>query len=264
MQIAMELITPAKAEELLRQNTRNRRLRKGLVDQYARDMSAGRWRKTHQGIAINCDGTILDGQHRLHAIIQSGVAVEMLVARGVPSSSQLEMDGGAVRTASDVLTIDSGEIVTPSVVAIAKATTELCGGFKVMTRSEVANTIASLRNGIDFVEPFLATKQRGVTSAPVWAAVAIAWFYVDDLDRLHEFCNVLSGREMAATDGDRAAVVLRELLLRTGAKSGRQWRSDAFKKTQRAIVAFMARHDIGKLYGTDVHYPWPLVEPVRN
>lgn len=263
MKVSIEDIGPEKAAELLRNNTRNRTLRKGLVDQYARDMLAGRWLQTHQGIAINCDGTILDGQHRLHAIVQSGVTVRILVARGVPSNVQKEMDGGAIRTVSDVLTLDSGETVSASVVAIAKATTELCGGTRVMTRSEIGETVEQLRHAISFVDGYLVPKQRGVTSAPVWAAVAVAWFYVQDLERLREFCDVLSGREIAASDADRAAVILREWLLRTGAKAGGQWRRDAFKKTQRAIVAFVDRHSIEKLYGTDVHYPWPVVDPIR-
>jgi hypothetical protein len=263
MNFRMETITPSLAAEMLNGNTRNRRLRRSLVLQYAKDMSAGRWLETHQGIAINCDGTILDGQHRLAAIVESGVTQRMLVARGVPASSQVAMDDHARRSCADALTLDKGEEVSPSVVAIAKAVNELSAGTKLLTRGETSEAIDSLSPSLEFVDEFLLPKQRGVTSAAVWSAVCLAWFYVADLQRLQEFCIVLSGREMPASDSDKAAVVLREWLLRSGAKGGGAWRREAFKKTQRAIVAFMERHDIGKLYGTTTHYPWPLVDQVR-
>ncbi len=42
-------------------------------------MREGHWDTTHQGIAIASDGTLVDGQHRLLAIVESGVTVRMNV-----------------------------------------------------------------------------------------------------------------------------------------------------------------------------------------
>jgi hypothetical protein len=265
MKVAFETISPALAMGMLKSNTRNRRMRRSLVLQYAKDMQAGRWLQTHQGIAVNCDGTILDGQHRLAAIVESGVTVTMLVARNVPAASQVAMDDHARRNCADALTLDRGVQISAAVVAIAKGACELSSGMATcLTRHETAQVIDDLKPALGFIAEFLEPRQRGVTSSAVWSAIAVAWFYVDDLDRLREFCMVLSGREMPASDSDRAAVVLREWLLRIGAKGGGGWRMEAFKKTQRAVVAFCDRQDIGKLYGTAVHYPWPLVDPARR
>lgn len=266
MNVAFETITPEKAAELLKANTRNRKLRQSLVDLYASDMKAGLWLQTHQGIAINCDGTILDGQHRLAAIVASGVTITMLVARGVPASSQVAMDDHAKRSCADALTLDRGEPVSTAIVAIAKACCELSSsgfGKGRLTRRGAAEAIDALRPALDFVKGFLEPRQRGVTSSAVWAAIALSWFYVRDLERLKEFCEVLTGREMPASDGDRAAVILREWLLRSGASGAGSWRFEAYKKTQRAVVAFVERKKLEKLYGTEVHYPWPLVDPIR-
>lgn len=63
-------VTPAQAQEWLKQNTSNRKLSKVAVEKYRRDMEAGRWKLTHEGIAFDSDGVIVDGQHRLMAVSQ--------------------------------------------------------------------------------------------------------------------------------------------------------------------------------------------------
>ena len=263
MQVTIENITPARAAELLTANTNNRPLRRTVVEHYADEMKTGRWLLTHQGIALNCDGTLLDGQHRLAAIVESGMPQRMVVTRGVPSASQIAMDDHAKRSASDSISLDRGEVVTQTTVAIARSVTRYAkGDNRQVSKQEVAQMIDTLRSPLAFIEPFIATKQRGVTAACVWSAVVLAWFYVRDLDRLGDFCRILCGQELPSGDGDKPAVLLREWLLRTGVRQSTY--HEAFRKTQRAIVAFMEYHSIGKLYGTSVHYPWPLIDPVRS
>lgn len=262
MKVTVEVITPQLAAEMLNGNTRNRKLRQSVVDRYAAEMKAGRWLETHQGIAINCDGTLLDGQHRLAAIAQSGISQKMVVTRGVPSASQIAMDDHAKRSPSDSISLDRGVAVTAMTVAIARGVgRSSTGGNTAISTQQVAAIIDAISEPLAFIAPFLVTKQRGVTSSSVWSAIVLAWFYVKDLDRLAQFGRILSGHEMPESEGDKAAVMLREWLLRTGAPVSAKL--DVFKKTQRAIVAFMDGKGIGKLYGTDVYYPWPLVEPVR-
>jgi len=264
MDLSIETITPKQAEKYLQFNTSNRTLRKSLVSQYARDMEHGKWKLTHQGLAFNCDGTLLDGQHRLKAIVESGVTVQMLVARGVETKHQLVMDDHAKRSAGDALTLVRGECITAMEVAIVRAAVELQGGeYKGhRTKGELNELLDKFRGALDFIGEVLGGKQRGVTGAPVWAAIALSWYYVEDLERLRSFCRILVGIDMVSDEGDRAAQMLRELLLRTGVRYMTQ-RAEAFRKTQRAIVAFMKHQSIDKLYGTTVHYPWPLVDPVR-
>lgn len=265
MELAIETITPKQAEKYLQFNTSNRNLRKALVSQYARDMQNGKWRLTHQGVAFNCDGTLLDGQHRLMAIVESGVTVQMLVARGVDSKHQLVMDDHAKRSAGDALTLLRGERITADQVAIVRAAVELQERAYALhqTKAELNELIDKFHNSLEFVGQFVTVKSRGVTSAPVMASIALAWFYVDDLERLTAFGRILCGVDMAVEEGDRSAQVLREWLLRTGVRFATQ-RTEAFRKAQRSIVAFMKHQKIDKLYGTTVHYPWPLVDAVRQ
>lgn len=265
MDSTTETITPKQAEKYLAFNTCNRSVRKSLVSQYARDMKNGEWKLTHQGIAFDRDGVLLDGQHRLLAIIESGVTVHMLVVRGVESKHQLFMDDHAKRSAGDALTLARGENVSKTEVAIVRAAVELQEKkiAKHLTKAELNQLIDEFRPALDFTSEFLLTRYRGVTAAPVWGAIALSWFYVDNLDRLRSFCLMLCGIDMITEEGDRAAQMLREWLLRTGVRYAAQ-RTEAFRKAQRAIVAFTKHQKIDKLYGTSIYYPYPLIEPVRS
>lgn len=267
MDLSVETITPKQAEKYLQFNTSNRTLRKTLVNTYAKDMASGNWKLTHQGVAFNCDGTLLDGQHRLAAIVQSGVAVQMLVARGVDSRSQLVMDDHAKRNAGDALSLARKEKITQSDVAVIRGVIELSHHRNWnkcrMTKQDLDEVFDTFREPLVFVSESLASNERGVTAACVKAAIVLAWFYVSDLNRMRSFCDVLTGKVLPENVGDRAAVVLREWLLRSGMRHSAN-RIEGFMKTQRAIVAFHEHKDIGKLYGTTTFYPWPLVDPVRQ
>jgi hypothetical protein len=100
---SVELITPAIAKAMLCKNARNRPITKSLVRRYAEDMRAGRWNTNGQGIIFTPEGDLLDGQHRLEAIVESGVSLEMFVVRGVPVERFETMDSGRARTVGDVL-----------------------------------------------------------------------------------------------------------------------------------------------------------------
>ena len=99
------LVDPDLAARWLARNEANRNLRAAQVAKYAGDMTAGRWQLTGAAIQFAIDGRLLDGQHRLAAIIKSGVTVPMLVVRGLPPSAQAYMDTGAKRTVADQLGI---------------------------------------------------------------------------------------------------------------------------------------------------------------
>jgi hypothetical protein len=77
------MVTPEKAKLWLQKNIKNRTLRHWHIDDLAREMSEGLWSLNGQTISFSTDGALLDGQHRLLAVIKSGVTVPMSVAFGV-------------------------------------------------------------------------------------------------------------------------------------------------------------------------------------
>lgn len=80
----------------------NRRLSKHTVQTYADDMIAGRWRLTHQGIAFDSDGLLVDGQHRLAAIRLAKVTIPMWVHPDMPRDTFAYMDVGRQRRAAQL------------------------------------------------------------------------------------------------------------------------------------------------------------------
>lgn len=97
------IIGPKEAQTLLEKNiSENRSVRKAQVLRYANDMKGGRWKtNTGETIKITNDGTVVDGQHRLLAVIKAGVEIEFEVAFNVSSDTFDVLDTGCTRTAGD-------------------------------------------------------------------------------------------------------------------------------------------------------------------
>lgn len=79
------LVTPEVAAEMLTKNTRNREIVEASVEQFADLLRRGEFEKftgkpNRAAVSFASDGVLRDGQHRLTAIVRSGVATEMYVA----------------------------------------------------------------------------------------------------------------------------------------------------------------------------------------
>jgi hypothetical protein len=96
-------ITPAMAQAILDQDAPNRPIKRHNIERYANDMTNGWWRQTGESIVFDQDGRLVQGQHRIHAVIRSGVAIEFVVVCGVDSVAQDVMDTGARRSLGDQL-----------------------------------------------------------------------------------------------------------------------------------------------------------------
>jgi hypothetical protein len=266
MNTVIEIINAQTAKKYLEENKCNRPIKQRLVDQYAADMKAGNWGFTHQGIAFSADGTLLDGQHRLEAVVLSNAKIKMVVTRGVDSSVQLVMDDHAKRTAGDALSLIRGEKITARYIAAIRAAVELTSkrarSVQPLTKQELNNVFDTFKPAVDFVLLKMQSNEKGTTSAPVIGAITLAWFYVKDLARLESFCKILCG-SMPEGEDDKAAKVLREFLLKTGMQATSQ-RQDGFLKTQRAIVAFCNKERITRVHATEFFFKWPLQNPVRT
>lgn len=100
-------VTPSLAKRWLAVNAENNRSPKtAKIPSYARDMLSGRWNSdTGETIKFDEDGTLVDGQNRLLAVMRAGVPIEFDVARGLPRAAMQVIDSGAARTGMDVLKI---------------------------------------------------------------------------------------------------------------------------------------------------------------
>jgi hypothetical protein len=110
-------VTPAMAAEWLTKNEKNRAMNIPRVRRWAKIIKDGKWRLTHQGIAFNEAGQLVDGQHRLAGIVEADQAVEMLVTHGMEFFEAV--DTGRSRSAADILHI-SGFTNTVNLAAAIK------------------------------------------------------------------------------------------------------------------------------------------------
>lgn len=99
-------VTPDIAEHHLKNNGINRPLNKGHVKKLANVILRGEWEMNGSPIRYARTGRLIDGQHRLNAVIMAGVPVPMLFVYGLEESSFDTIDvGGRARIAADVLQI---------------------------------------------------------------------------------------------------------------------------------------------------------------
>lgn len=101
------------------------------AQRYAADMKAGRWNPDNpQPIIISDTGKVIDGQHRLHAVIISGCTVPMYLARGASENTYKVVDSGTSRSVPDRL---HGLPSAQQVSALAKRIISLDGGATLRT-----------------------------------------------------------------------------------------------------------------------------------
>lgn len=126
-------VGPDVAAAWLEKNTHNRDLRQTTVDAYASAMKRGEWKLTPEPIAFchpwtDSQGnhhpeTLIEGQHRLWAVVTSGVEVEFTVWWGCEPDEFDVIGQGIVRSQGDVLQITRRDIKHPTVVAKVISTT---------------------------------------------------------------------------------------------------------------------------------------------
>ena len=102
----MVLVTPEIAKEMLKLNVSNRPLNEATVDYYAKQMINKQWTVIGQTISISDINTLIDGQHRLQAIVKSGCSIIFCVAYNVPFQSFVNYDTLKTRGVADVFAIE--------------------------------------------------------------------------------------------------------------------------------------------------------------
>lgn len=112
-------VNPTKATEWLEGQVGNRNIVDAHVERLGRDMLAGRWQMNGETIKFNPEGILIDGQHRLWAVIHADVTIVFDIAEGVPNEAMLTIDTARVRQFSDHLKI-KGRLYTTQVASAAR------------------------------------------------------------------------------------------------------------------------------------------------
>lgn len=248
---AVALVTPALAAEWLKSNTNNRVVSVRGVKALAAEITGGRWRVTHQGIAFDADGVLLDGQHRLHAIIDAGIAVSIEVTRGLTKSDADAIDTGGCgrRRTNDVLRISDGIGLTTNQAGALSAAYEiiehgtLARGMR-HTPDMLRRAHATHREALDAITTALGHGHSGrLVSSTVIGALLIA-FGVHPGETV-DFAGML--RTGADLGPAHPALALRNFLLNRASAFDREARDDVSLRVFAAVLAYAEGRQLQRL-----------------
>jgi hypothetical protein len=96
-----EFVGPEEARRWLAASGGNRPMKGPHISRISRNITEGRWALTGEAIKFDTKDALLDGHHRLHAIIRAEISVPILVVRGLPTESVAQMDAAASRVLAD-------------------------------------------------------------------------------------------------------------------------------------------------------------------
>jgi hypothetical protein len=196
----MVSVTPEIASAWLGQNHGNRNQRRHKVDQYARDLAAGTWMTTGDPIRFDWNDRLIDGQHRLEAVVSSGVTMFTLVVRGLDPRVQDVLDQGAKRSAADALIFNGASGVATIIAAAANVADAVETGrvsrygdaVKAnLTNSEVLDWYSDNRD-IEHAAVFASKIARKIKCTPSPLAYAIFRTEQQDATVAFNFFNDLS------------------------------------------------------------------------
>lgn len=106
MKAEVKTITPKMAKNMLAATTwQNRPLNRSAIIRYANDMKAGNWALNGEPIILDDNANVIDGQHRLLAIIEADTTITSFVVNGIASEVFDTINIGRQRTGGDILGI---------------------------------------------------------------------------------------------------------------------------------------------------------------
>jgi hypothetical protein len=255
-------VTPQLAAEWLSTNTDNRPIRKRQVEILAKDMKLGNWLlNSSDMIMIGSNSVLLNGQHRLSAVVESGVTVRMFVLFGAEPDAT-PIDRNIVRSWADIHQMNTGVRRHRHWYSIANAMrTGAAKRSAVRTATEMERFYDQHEKAISFATECSEGARRGVNRASVGAVIARAFGHVDRAT-LKDFADVL--RTGIAPSAKYAIVMtLRDWLVTHPAQGGSVSATVAYRKTARALLAFINGERIKTLYEISEE-PWPLADEVKG
>jgi hypothetical protein len=233
-------VDPDLAMKWLEGNVHNRKIDQKWVDYLAAEMTAGRWKTTHQGIAFDGSGTLIDGQHRLWAVIQSGCTIHVAVTHGLRIEDIDNIDDNHPRSKATRMTLTrqfgSQGVSKNHVATLSEAIAGLNGSCSLtyhQLRDQMEQHVDAARYAVSHV----SGKVKGIGVAYVRAVVLRAWYSVD-LDMLERFCRVLSSGIPESSD-DAAIIRLRDQLITVGGVKNPILRRELYAKVERVLTAWL-------------------------
>ena len=254
MDATVELVTPEKALAWLTNAAKNRPIHDAAVRRYGADMECGRWTLNGQGIIFDTNGRLVDGRHRLTAIVATSCEVTMLVVRGAKPEAFETMDSGRTRTLANTLAIEGHKHA-----AATSATARICFAYVAgmnLKFSATRTELLSLVRRHPMIETYAAQvasrdyliKNMGVPRNSLAAVMAIANNTGEREQDVKEFLDgFITGEGLFSGD---PRLTLRRWLAKTRQEvgvGGSRVAEPFFAATVKAWGAFVNNNDLAKI-----------------
>ena len=243
MKALFGLVTPSLAAELLALNMQyNRPVSQPLVKKYACLMQSGEW-VVSSPIEFTKEGVLINGQHRLSAVIASGRAQPFSFLMGHEQKTAEVMDQGKNRSASDILFMRNVKLGRRH-VAIIRTLHLVALGYKshyVLSPPTIASLCEIYEERLRFCTTH-SNKQNAIQNAPVFSAVALAYPH-ENHDRLLDFLECWHTGTVKHGVEDNPAILLRSVYFSSN-------KGDVYTfalKAQTALSAFLQKKNISMI-----------------
>jgi hypothetical protein len=254
---AFMTMTRELVDALLALNTKNRNLRALVVSTYQRAVEVNMWVPTNQGIGVAAKGFLVDGQHRLEALRAAGYPpVLMLVVTGLPDEAMAAVDGGTNRNARDYMQFMFDTKVSAFVSALLRTSMLARDDFAAIKYlpQEYATHLEDLGESIAEI---MNLEHVSKLPAAVVAALVDA-HHKGYQAEVQAFAKALATGEML--ERDNPALVLRNWIANTKGNGGATTLIERYRKTTRALQAWIDQRPLGKLYRKNA----PLIAARKN
>lgn len=170
MKLTVVKITPEIATNLLNVNTQNRQFRRAHINYWKSCLIGNAVTLTHQGIAIagTLDNPILllDGQHRLKAIQETGISMVSVLCENCPLGAFDNMDNGMPRSMANRAKLTSGEA-------------QMASAFYYYSRAGMTEKppVKLIQNIHDLINPYakyvVNERKKSLSLVPIRAAFVV-------------------------------------------------------------------------------------------
>ena len=255
LEIMVMEISPALAAQWLKGNKGNRPISKATVSAYAEDMKNGAWALNGETIKISFDANgepiTVDGQHRLYAIVQSGVTIQSCVV--FSADDPRFIDNGRARSFRDSATLgdtflEYAWMRSNIIVAICRYAIKQNPDHKgsKVTNAQTYQYMLENSEALEFVYSMqnrTARNMKGLQKATVWAAVKAAYDSGYDRDNLVEFCKVFTSGE-GISKYHTPIIKFRNWCITNSHLFGSKCQDTSYKRAQYALRAFEMKNAV--------------------
>lgn len=258
-------------------NPNNRKIYEDRVKNYAQRIVRGEW-LLGDALKFDKNGVLIDGQHRLSAVIHTNQPVQFLVLRGFEPESAQVLDRGMLRSLSHVAQLSGHEWITQKKVSIFNSLFfSFCdsrSSILKLTDDQKIKGIVSCKEGLSLASYNGTGSGKRINSSQL-SAVIVRAFYSEqtpliyykstrkkwDSSILKDFLLLVQGHTYCGSSNKfsqtelnySAPLLLREMFTTNSFSKAYDKESDAFRKIrfkmcESALYKYLSNANVKRLH----------------